>query len=299
MADRAVLRSAEDVFATTQHRTLRQLVWQRFKRHRLAMAGLGTIGVLLVLTMLGPFLIDRDRAYRPNPRIMNQPPSRAHIMGTDEVGRDIFARVIYAGRISLTIGLVAVAISVGIGTIIGALAGFYRGWTDTLLMRFTDLMLSIPSVFLLIALAVFLGPSVRTIIIVLGLLSWMPLARIIRANFLSLREKEFIEAARCIGASNASLIFRHMLPNTVAPIVVGATLGVGTAMLTETAVSYLGLGVQPPTPSWGNMLYNAQSQMWNAPWISVFPGLMILITVLCINFIGDGLRDALDPRAKP
>jgi len=182
---------------------------------------------------------------------------------------------------------------------IGALAGFYRGWTDTLLMRFTDLMLSIPSVFLLIALAVFLGPSVRTIIIVLGLLSWMPLARIIRANFLSLREKEFIEAARCIGASNASLIFRHILPNTVAPIVVGATLGVGTAMLTETAVSYLGLGVQPPTPSWGNMLYNAQSQMWNAPWISVFPGLMILITVLCINFIGDGLRDALDPRAKP
>src|SRR5690606_39847726 len=131
------------------------------------------------------------------------------------------------------------------------------------------------------------GPSVRTIIIVLGLLSWMPLARIIRANFLSLREKEFIEAARCIGASNASLIFRHMLPNTVAPIVVGATLGVGTAMLTETAVSYLGLGVQPPTPSWGNMLYNAQSQMWNAPWISVFPGLMILYTLLCINFVGD------------
>lgn len=299
MVDRAVLRSAEDVFATTQHRTWRQLVWQRFKRHRLAMAAVGTIGILLILTMLGPFVIDRDLAYRPNPRIMNQPPSRAHIMGTDEVGRDIFARVIYAGRISLTIGLVAVAISVGIGTMIGALAGFYRGWTDTLLMRFTDLMLSIPSVFLLIALAVFLGPSVRTIIIVLGLLSWMPLARIIRANFLSLREKEFIEAARCIGASNASLIFRHILPNTVAPIVVGATLGVGTAMLTETAVSYLGLGVQPPTPSWGNMLYNAQSQMWNAPWISVFPGLMILITVLSINFVGDGLRDALDPRAKP
>jgi peptide/nickel transport system permease protein len=264
----------------------------------MAIAGMVVFAALFTVAAVGPVLIDRDTAYRPNPRQMNQTPSVSHPMGTDEVGRDIFARIVYAGRISLSIGLLAALISVGIGTLVGSISGFYGGWIDTILMRFTDLLLAIPTIFLLIVLTVFFGPSVLTIIIVLGVLSWMRLARIVRATFLSLREKEFVEAARCIGASDRLIILRHILPNTVAPITVAATLTVGTAMLIEAAVSYLGLGVQPPTPSWGNMLYNAQSQIWIAPWISVFPGVMILITVLSINFVGDGLRDALDPRMK-
>lgn len=277
-------------------RSPRQLAWQRFSRNRMALVGMFMLGIMFAIAAVGPILIDRDTAYRPNPRQMNQTPSMNHPMGTDEVGRDIFARVIYAGRISLSIGLLAAVISVLIGTLFGALSGYYGGWIDTILMRFTDMLLAIPTLFLLIVLTVFFGPSVPAIIIVLGILSWMRLARIVRANFLSLREKEFVEAARSIGAGDRLIIFRHILPNTVAPITVAATLTVGVAMLIEAAVSYLGLGVQPPTPSWGNMLYNAQSQIWVAPWISIFPGLMILITVLNINFVGEGLRAALDPR---
>jgi peptide/nickel transport system permease protein len=277
-------------------RSLKQLAWQRFSRNRMALVGMAVLGVLFSVAAVGPLMIDRDAAYRPNPTQMNQTPSFAHPMGTDEVGRDIFARVVYASRISLSIGLLAAVISVGIGTLVGALSGFYGGWVDTSLMRFTDMLLAIPTIFLLIVLTVLFGPSVPAIIIVLGILSWMRLARIVRANFLSLREKEFVEAARSIGANDRLLIFRHILPNTIAPITVAATLTVGIAMLIEAAVSYLGLGVQPPTPSWGNMLYNAQSQIWVAPWISIFPGVMILVTVLNINFVGDGLRAALDPR---
>jgi peptide/nickel transport system permease protein len=289
----------DDAFSRrVQTRSPWQLAWHRFLRHRMAIAGMVVFAALFTVAAVGPVLIDRDTAYRPNPRQMNQTPSVSHPMGTDEVGRDIFARIVYAGRISLSIGLLAALISVGIGTLVGSISGFYGGWIDTILMRFTDLLLAIPTIFLLIVLTVFFGPSVLTIIIVLGVLSWMRLARIVRATFLSLREKEFVEAARCIGASDRLIILRHILPNTVAPITVAATLTVGTAMLIEAAVSYLGLGVQPPTPSWGNMLYNAQSQIWIAPWISVFPGVMILITVLSINFVGDGLRDALDPRMK-
>jgi peptide/nickel transport system permease protein len=277
-------------------RSLKQLAWQRFSRNRMALVGMIVLGIMFGVAAVGPLVIDRDAAYRPNPAQMNQTPSLAHPMGTDEVGRDIFARVVYASRISLSIGLLAAVISVGIGTLVGALSGYYGGWIDTSLMRFTDMLLAIPTIFLLIVLTVFFGPSVPAIIIVLGILSWMRLARIVRANFLSLREKEFVEAARSIGANDRLLIFRHILPNTIAPITVAATLTVGIAMLIEAAVSYLGLGVQPPTPSWGNMLYNAQSQIWVAPWISIFPGVMILVTVLNINFVGDGLRAALDPR---
>jgi peptide/nickel transport system permease protein len=189
-------------------------------------------------------------------------------------------------------------VAILVGTTLGALAGYFGGWIDTVLMRVTDAILSIPALFFLIVLSVTLGPSVRTMIIVIGLLSWMELARIIRANVLSLKRREFVEAAQTIGARSPQVIARHILPNTLAPIVVAATLGVGNALLTEASVSYLGLGVQPPEPSWGNMLYNAQSYFFNAPWITLYPGFMILITVLCINFIGDGLRDALDPRMK-
>jgi peptide/nickel transport system permease protein len=246
--------------------------------------------------VVAPFGIPADLAFRPQPTRILQAASSAHLLGTDEAGRDILARLIFAGRISLMIGFLAAAVSVTVGTALGAAAGYYGGWIDSLLMRFTDAMLSVPILFILIALAVFFGPSVGTLIVVIGALSWMDLARIIRANFLSLREKEFVLSARVVGSTDLAIIARHILPNTIAPIIVAGTLGVGNAMLTEAAVSYLGLGVQPPTPSWGNMLNNAQSYFFNAPAVGIYPGMMILVTVLCINFLGEGLRDAVDAR---
>lgn len=274
------------------------LAWRRFRRHKAGLVGLLILTLEILIAILAPVLIPRELAIDPSPLNILQPPSREHWLGTDEVGRDIFARLIYASRISLSIGFLAVAVAILVGTTLGALAGYFGGWVDATLMRVTDAILSIPALFFLIVLSVTLGPSVRTMIIVIGLLSWMELARIIRANVLSLKRREFVEAAHTIGARGPQVIVRHILPNTLAPIVVAATLGVGNALLTEASVSYLGLGVQPPEPSWGNMLYNAQSYFFNAPWITLYPGFMILITVLCINFIGDGLRDALDPRMK-
>jgi peptide/nickel transport system permease protein len=275
-----------------------RLAWRRFCKHKAGLVGLVVLTLEVLLAILAPVLIPRELAIDPSPLDILQRPSAEHWLGTDEVGRDIFARLIYASRISLSIGFLAVAVSIVVGTTLGALAGYFGGWVDTILMRVTDVILSIPALFFLIVLSVTLGPSVRTMIIVIGLLSWMELARIIRANVLSLKRREFVEAAQTIGARSPQVIARHILPNTLAPIVVAATLGVGNALLTEASVSYLGLGVQPPDPSWGNMLYNAQSYFFNAPWITLYPGIMILITVLCINFIGDGLRDALDPRMK-
>jgi peptide/nickel transport system permease protein len=262
------------------------------------MIALAIVTVEILVAMSAPVLIPRERAIDPSPLTILQRPSPEHWLGTDEIGRDIFARLIYASRISLVIGFLAAAMAIVVGTSVGSLAGYFGGWVDNTLMRVTDAMLSIPTLFFLIVLSVTLGPSVRTMVIVIGLLSWMELARIIRANVLSLKRREFVEAAQTIGARVPALIARHILPNTLAPIVVAATLGVGNALLTEASVSYLGLGVQPPEPSWGNMLYNAQSYFFNAPWITLYPGLMILLTVLCINYIGDGLRDALDPRVK-
>ena len=274
------------------------LAWHRFRRHKAGLVALVVIVIEILVAVSAPLLIPRELAVDPNPLNILQRPSGEHWLGTDEVGRDIFARLIYASRISLSIGFLAVVVAIIVGTSVGALAGYFGGWFDNVLMRVTDAVLSIPALFFLIVLSVTLGPSVRTMIIVIGLLSWMELARIIRANVLSLKRREFVEAAQTIGGRSARIIGRHILPNTLAPIVVAATLGVGNALLTEASVSYLGLGVQPPQPSWGNMLYNAQSYFFNAPWITLYPGIMILVTVLCINFIGDGLRDALDPRMK-
>ena len=282
----------------TESPSIWRMAWRRFCRHKAGLIALVVLTLEILLALFAPVLIPRDLAIDPSPLNILQPPSREHWLGTDEVGRDIFARLIYASRISLSIGFMAVAVAIVVGTSLGALAGYFGGWVDTILMRLTDAILSIPALFFLIVLSVTLGPSVRTMIIVIGLLSWMELARIIRANVLSLKRREFVEAAQTIGARSPQVIARHILPNTLAPIVVAATLGVGNALLTEASVSYLGLGVQPPEPSWGNMLYNAQSYFFNAPWITLYPGFMILITVLCINFIGDGLRDALDPRMK-
>lgn len=271
-------------------------LWSRYVRHRGAVLALAVVVIVVAMAVLTPFVVPQAAAIQPHPQNMLHTPDGAHPLGTDEVGRDILARLMYASRISLTVGVLAMLLSIGLGVSVGALAGYFGGWVDTALMRFTDALLSIPVLFLLIALAVVLGPSVRTLVLAIGALSWMELARIIRANILSLREREFVESARAVGASDVLIIARHILPNTFGPIVVAGTLNVGNAMLTEAAVSYLGLGVQPPTPSWGNMLFNAQSYLWNAPWVAVYPGLMIVVTVLAINFVGDGLRDALDPR---
>jgi peptide/nickel transport system permease protein len=271
-------------------------LWGRYARHRGAVLALAVIVIVVAVAVLTPLLVPQAAAIQPHPQDMLHTPDGAHPLGTDEVGRDILARLMYASRISLTVGVLAMLLSIVLGVSVGALAGYFGGWVDAVLMRLTDALLSIPVLFLLIALAVVLGPSVRTLILAIGALSWMELARIIRANILSLREREFVDAARAIGASDVLIIARHILPNTFGPIVVAGTLNVGSAMLTEAAVSYLGLGVQPPTPSWGNMLFNAQSYLWNAPWVALYPGLMIVVTVLAINFVGDGLRDALDPR---
>lgn len=271
-------------------------LWRRYARHRGAVLALAVVIIVVTVALLTPLVVPQSAAIQPHPQDMLHTPGGAHPLGTDEVGRDILARLMYASRISLTVGVLAMLLSIGLGVSVGALAGYFGGWVDTSLMRLTDALLSIPILFLLIALAVVLGPSVRTLILAIGALSWMELARIIRANILSLREREFVDAARAIGASDVLIIARHILPNTFGPIVVAGTLNVGSAMLTEAAVSYLGLGVQPPTPSWGNMLFNAQSYLWNAPWVALYPGLMIVVTVLAINFVGDGLRDALDPR---
>jgi len=226
------------------------------------------------------------------------PPSMAHPFGTDDLGREVFVRMLYGARISLLVGFVAVGISTVIGIILGALAGYYGSWVDALVMRFVDIMLCFPTFFLILAVIAFLDPSIWNIMIVIGLTSWMGVARLIRAEFLSLRQRDFVLAAQALGASDLRLIFRHILPNAMSPVLVSATLGVAGAILTESALSFLGIGVQPPTPSWGNMLIIGKQTLGIAWWLSVIPGLAILITVLGYNLLGEGVRDALDPRLK-
>ena len=288
-----------------------QLAWRRFRRHKMAMFGAGLlIAIILYVTAGASFYSEADANYT-DLSIKLSPPSWKHPFGTDLTGRDILARTIYGGQISIVIGLLAVVVSLVLGVLIGAVAGFYGGIVDSILMRFTEAAFNIPQLFLLIVLAKFLGGkvpnlqflgrtlsgSVVVIIGVIGLTSWMYLARIVRANFLSLKEQEFVTAARCLGARNVSLIFEHVLPNTIAPIIVAATLEVASAIISEAYVSFLGLGVQPPTATWGNMLDQAYSHLETEPWMWFFPGMLILLIVLGINFVGDGLRDALDPHA--
>jgi peptide/nickel transport system permease protein len=275
------------------------LAFRRFLRHRAGV--IGSIGFVLIILLvaLGPLtFVSYDAAFRPNPLLVNSAPSGGHLLGTDEVGRDILSRLVFGGRISLTVGVMAMVVALSVGTLLGALAGYFGGYVDSIIMRFTDIMLSIPGIFLIIALSVFFGPSVPTIVLSIGLLNWMTVARIVRSMFLQIKEQEFVTAARCVGARNGRIMWTHILPNAIAPLAVAATLSIGSAILTETAVSYLGLGIQPPMPSWGNMLKNAQDVIWSAPWVATFPGLMIFITSLCINFMGDAMRDALDPRMK-
>ena len=269
--------------------------WRRFRQHRMALAG----SLILVVFALGAILAPQLTSYEPNKQDLDNrlaPPSWEHPMGTDELGRDLLTRILHGGRISMLIGVLAMSVAVTVGTLFGAIAGYYGGRIDSALMRFTDVAISFPSLFLLILLAAYFGSSVPTIVLVIGLLSWMRVARLVRASFMSLKAQQFVEAARCCGVGARRIIIYHLLPNAMGPIIVAASLGVAGAILTESALSYLGLGIQPPTATWGSMLRNAQDQMAIAPWTAIFPGLMIFLTVIAINYVGDGLRDALDPR---
>lgn len=291
--------------------TLRELFWRRFRRHKMALFGLVVIFLLVLYSLGGTFFFTEAYANHTDTVMRLQPPSREHPFGTDTVGRDILARTIYGGQISLLIGLTAMLVEVVIGVTIGALAGYYGGWLDSILMRFTEAMLNIPQLFLLLVMAKFFGGrvpnltlfgrtfsgSVVVIVLIIGATSWMYLARIVRAEFLSIKENEYILAARATGTPAGQIIFQHILPNAIAPIVVSATLSVANAITLEAYISFLGLGVQPPTATWGNMLEGAYNYIETAPWLWIFPGTLIVLTVLSINFVGDGLRDALDPRS--
>jgi peptide/nickel transport system permease protein len=271
--------------------------WARLKRNRMAMTGLALVLGLFVVSIFAPWLAPYD----PNLIDLKQvlmPPSPAHYLGTDTLGRDVLSRIIFGSRVSLKVGFVAVGLATLIGLLIGALAGYYGGWVDSALMRLVDLMLCFPAFFLILAVIALLEPSIWNIMAVIGLTGWMGVARLVRAEFLSLREREFVTAARALGAGDIRLILRHMLPNALAPVMVSATLGVAGAILTESALSFLGLGVQPPTPSWGNILTAGKDNIEIAWWLSVFPGLAILITVMSYNLLGEGIQEAIDPRLK-
>jgi peptide/nickel transport system permease protein len=262
----------------------------------MALLGAAIVLAMFILAVLAPFLAGDPGAINIAHRL--QAPSLAYPLGTDDLGRDVLARILYGARISLLVGFVAVGIATSIGIVLGALSGYYGGWVDGLTMRFVDIMLCFPSFFLILAVIAFLEPSIWNIMIIIGLTGWMGVARLVRAEFLSLRERDFVVAARALGASDSRLIFRHILPNALSPILVSATLGVAGAILTESALSFLGIGVQPPTPSWGNMLIAGKQTLGTAWWLSAFPGLAILVTVLGYNLLGEGIRDALDPRLK-
>ncbi len=287
---------------TAESASLAFAVWKRFRKHPGAVGGAIVLGLLALAVLLAPL-----SPYDPELSSMgerNQPPSLRHPMGTDALGRDLLTRVLYGGRISLTVGLLVVMISLTIGVPVGALAGFYGGRLDTALMRITDTFLSLPSFLVLILLSAILREveaplfernSVLTIGLVIGLLAWMTFARLVRAAILILRELDFVTATRALGGSDLRIILNHILPNTIGPIIVEATLELGYAIIEESGLSFLGFGIQPPTPSWGNLLSNAQEHFTKYPWLAIFPGFMIFLTIISVNYIGDGLRDAFDP----
>ncbi len=272
---------------------------RHFRRNRLAMAGLAIMILLYVVTLVTPLITPYAPAEQGNIVLTRYlPPSAEHLMGTDKFGRDVFSRALYGARISLTIGFIAVGISITLGTLVGALAGYFGGIVDSILMRFTDMMLSFPRLVLLIVVIALFESSIWLVVTVLGLTGWMGTARLVRGEVLSLREREFVQAARALGMGDWRIIFRHVIPNTMAPVIVSATLGIGQTILTEASLSFLGLGVRPPTPSWGNMVADGRDALVSAWWISTFPGLAIVFTVVAFNLLGDGLRDALDPRLR-
>ena len=301
--------------AQRKQRSLWGNAWGQFRRHKLAMAGLVIFAIFLVMTVVGPIVYNVPH---DEPQIggliplTNLPPTLDHPMGTDSLGQDMLARILWGGRISLSVGLVAALLSVTVGTLIGAIAGFFGGFADSFLMRVTDMFISLPQLPLLLLITFLFSQSLQDffqdtfgsanlgvffmIVLVIGLLAWMSTARLVRASFLSVREKEFVEAARSMGATRSSLMFKHILPNVLSPIIVAATLEVGAAIITESALSFLGLGFPSNVPTWGRMLFEAKDYFEFSPHQALFPGMMIFLTVLAINYMGDGMRDALDPR---
>jgi peptide/nickel transport system permease protein len=273
--------------------------WRRFRRHRMAMAGLVVLTVVALMGIAAPIIAPIDPLKTSVIKAL-EPPNSTHWLGTDPVGRDVWSRTVYAIRVSLSVGIVAVGISVLIALILGTLAGYYGGPVDMFIMRLTDIIMTIPGLIIIMAVVSLIGPSIYNVMLVIGILGWTGMARLLRAQILSQRERDFILAAKSIGVADSRIMLLHILPNSVAPLLVAATFGVAGAILTEAALSFLGFGVLPPTPSWGNMLNAARSltRLQENPWFWVPPGLMILLTVLAINFIGDGLRDALDPRNR-
>jgi peptide/nickel transport system permease protein len=266
-------------------------------RNRLAVIGGTLVALVFILSIFAPLIAP----YNPSKidiKSILVGPSSSHWLGTDDLGRDVLSRMLWGGRISLEVGFVAVGIATIIGIILGSLAGFYGGWIDSLIMRAVDIMLSIPTIFLILAVIAILEPSIINIMIIIGFTSWMEPARLIRAEFITLKEREFVIAAHAIGATDSRIIMKHVLPNGLSPILVSATMGIGGAILVESALSFLGLGVQPPTPSWGSLLSAGKDNIEIAWWLSAFPGLAILITVLGYNLLGEGIRDALDPRQR-
>ena len=269
----------------------------RLRENRLAMAGLAVVVFLILTALLSPLLSPFD----PNDIDVDAillPPSVSHPFGTDELGRDVFSRMLHGSRISLQVGIVAAGLATLVGVILGAMAGYYGGWVEAVIMRFTDMMLCFPTFFLILAVIALLEPSIFNIMAVIGLTSWMGVARLVRAEFLTLKEREFVLAADSLGAGDLRIIFRHILPNAMAPVLVTLTLGIAGAILTESGLSFLGLGVQPPEASWGNILTQGKANIEIAWWLSLFPGIAILVTVLGYNLLGEGIRDALDPRLK-
>jgi peptide/nickel transport system permease protein len=297
-----VLASEPILSSSPRGESLGALIWRRFRRHRLAFFSAIALALMTILVTAAPL-----SGYSPteqNPKNEYAKPSAEHWFGTDELGRDVLTRILYGGRISLAVGIFSTLLSLSFGILIGALSGYYGGWIDNILMRVTDTFLILPVVFVLILFSAMLRElpgltglrnSVWMVIIAISAFAWMLPARLARGLFLVLREKEFVSASRALGASDGRLIFKRILPNSIGPLLVSATLEMAYAIITESGLSYLGFGIQPPTPSWGNILQSAQLHVYRAPWLAVFPGLMIFITVMAINFIGDGLRDAFDP----
>lgn len=274
-------------------------IFKRFRRHRLAMVGVVILSLIVFASVFAPVLSPYD-PNRVNLRERSQPPSLQHWLGTDRTGRDVLTRVLYAGRISLMVGVVAVTISLLVGTVLGAVAGHFGGWVDSLIMRAVDVVMTFPAIIILLSLAAIVGPGIVQTMLIVGLLGSPIPCRLVRSRMLSLREQEFVTAARALGASDSRIILKHALPNSFDVLIVYATLGIASAILLEAGLSFLGLGVQPPTASWGNMLNVARniSYLEGYPWEWMPAGVAIVLTVLAINFIGDGLRDAFDPRSK-
>ena len=270
---------------------------RRLSKNKLAMAGLMVVVVLFAVAIFAPYLAPYPPDEIDTAHILADP-TRAHLLGTDILGRDVLSRIIYGAGVSLSVGFVAVGISTLIGVLLGATSGYYGGWVDRVIMRFVDIMLCFPTFFLILAVIAFVGPSIWNIMVVIGVTSWMGVTRLVRAEFLSIREREYVQAAVSQGAGDLRIIFLHILPNAMAPVLVAATLGVAHAVLIESSLSFLGIGVQPPDPSWGNMLTEGKDNIEIAWWLSVFPGLAILITVMGYYLLGEGIRDSLDPRLR-